>query len=285
VPDTPPWGQNPGSSSSTTTSPRTGLWDLGGLDPDTPIIIQRGTGMSAGDRRHLGIGDQITAEQSATPPVAALPRPITDKDPAGILGDLVKRPITLFASDPKGYLQFQQALFAAGFYGATPASSIPWGSDPQGTTYDAWKKVLIAAQQAQSAGLQVTPDELLLDAAKRHQAATAGASVPKPGLVIQYSDPAVLRGLVQQAAQASLGRNLSAAQVNTFVNEFHAQEAAYSKKLYSAQQDTSGQQFELTQPNPSAQAQEFVDQGNPSEEGGQLLASYVGRLQAMLNGG
>jgi hypothetical protein len=248
-------------------------------------MIAHGTGMSAASRSHLGIGDQTTAAQSATLPVTALPRPVTDKDPAGTLGDLVKRPIQLFGSDPKGYLQFQQALFAAGFYGATPASSVPWGSDPQGTTYDAWKKVLIAAQQAQSAGLQITPDELLLDAVKRHQAATAGADVPKPGMVIQYSDPAVLRGLVQQAAQASLGRNLSAQQVNQFVQEFHAQEAAFSKKAYSAQQDTSGKEFDLTQPNASAQAQEFVSQGNPTEEGGQLLASYAGVLQHMLSGG
>ena len=53
----------------------------------------------------------------------------------------------------------------------------------------------------------------------------------------------------------------------------------------AAQQDTSGKEFDLTQPNASAQAQEFVSQGNPTEEGGQLLASYAGVLQHMLSGG
>ena len=129
----------------------------------------------------------------------------------------------------------------------------------------------------------MTPDEIIDQAITEHQAAQATA--PKPGMAIQTTDPAVLRGLVQQAAQASLGRNLSADQVNRFVEEFHAQEQAYSKQAYAAQTDQSGKSFNLTQPNATAQAQEFVDQGNPTEEGGQLLASYVGRLQQMLSGG
>jgi hypothetical protein len=229
--------------------------------------------MSAQARSHLGIGDQITAEQSASPPIT------------GSAADLVKYPITLYGSDPKAYLQLQQALYAAGFYGSTPASSIPWGSDPQGTTYDAYKKVLIATQQAQAVGLDITPSEMLSDAVKRHQAATAGATVPKPGLVIQQSDPAVLRGLVQQAAQEALGRNLSADEVNSFVESFHRQEAAYSKKSYEAQQNTTGSTFTLTQPDANAQAKEFVEGGHPQEAGGQDLAGYIGVLQSLLNGG
>ncbi len=232
--------------------------------------------MSAGSRRRLGIGDQATAEQSATPPVT------------GSAGDLVKYPITLYASDPKGYLQLQQALYAAGFYGATPASSIPWGSDPQGTTFDAYKKVLIAAQQAQAAGYNITPTDLLTDAVKRHQAAQAGIPAAKNPLIIQYSDPAVLRGIVQTAAQEALGRNLSADEVDSFIQSYHRQEAAFAKKNYEAQQDTTGGTHSfngLSEGSAEAQAKEFVQGGHPQEAGGQDLASYVGVLQQLLNGG
>jgi len=267
-----PFPVNTGDSSGSS-SPRTGLWDLSGLDEKNPIIVRGATGMSAQSRSHLGIGDQATAEKSAAPPIT------------GSAADLVKYPITLYGSDPKQYLQLQQALYAAGFYGSTPASSIPWGSDPQGTTYDAYKKVLIATQQAQAAGFNITPTEMLSDAVARHKAATAGAQVPKPGLVIQQSDPAVLRGLVQQAAQEALGHNLSKDEVNGFVESFHRQEAAYSQKAYAAQQNSTGATFQLTQPDASAQAKEFVEGGHPTEAGGNRLADYVGVIQSLLGNG
>jgi hypothetical protein len=245
------------------------LWDLSGLSTD-PIITQAASHFNGINR--LDPGDRAIAERSTA-------------EQNGLPSDLVKYPIDLYAKDPKAYLALQQQLYQGGFYGSTPASSIPWGTDPAGSTYDAYKKVLIAAQQAQAIGHSLTPDQVLAQAIQQHQAAAAAGPSGKPGMVVQYSDPAVLRGLVQQAAQASLGRNLSTEQVNAFVNEFHAQEAAFSKKNYAAQLDQTGKEFDLTQPNAAAQAQEFVDQSNPKEEGGQLLASYVGRLQQMLSGG
>jgi hypothetical protein len=256
---------------SSSSSPRTGLWDLSGLDPKSPIFARVGGRFSG--TSHLEGADRAIAEKSAVTPIT------------GSVADAVKYPIDQYTKDPAGYLKLQQAMFAAGFYGSTPASSIPWGSDPQGSTYDAWKKVLIATQQANAVGLDITPTDLLDDAVKRHQAATAGAQIPKPGLVIQQSDPAALRGLVQQAAQEALGRNLSTEEVNSFVDSFHRQEAAYSKKAYAAQQDNTGSTFQLTQPDANAQAKEFVEGGHPQEAGGQDLASYVGVLQQLLNGG
>jgi hypothetical protein len=260
-------GQANGVANGTDIYGQRGLWDLSGLN-NNPIINQHGLGADNPRGANVPAGDQKKYGHTVD---YSLPE------------DAVKLPISLYSTDPKKYLQLQQRLFQGGFYGATSASSIPWGSDPTGSTYDAYKKALVAAQQAQYIGNPMTPDEIIDQAITEHQAAQATA--PKPGMAIQTTDPAVLRGLVQQAAQASLGRNLSADQVNRFVEEFHAQEQAYSKQAYAAQTDQSGKSFNLTQPNATAQAQEFVDQGNPTEEGGQLLASYVGRLQQMLNGG
>lgn len=256
-------GQANGVDSS---SAQKSLWDLNGLDNTKEITYQYQPALGVNNPRAANIpeGDQ---EKSLKPEV------------------LMRRPIEYYYKDPAKYLEFQQRLFAGGFYGATPASSIPWGSDPQGTTLDAWKKVLIAAQQAQTAGYNLTPDQVLQQGIEQHTAAVKNAPVSKPALIVQYSDPAVLTGLVQQAAQASLGRNLSKDEVNRFVQEFHAQEAAYSKKNYQAQLDQTGKTFNLTQPNPQAQAEQFVEQGHPQEAGGQLLAGYVAQLQSMLNGG
>jgi hypothetical protein len=201
---------------------------------------------------------------------------------------LVQYPIKLYASNPGEYLQLQQALFAAGFYGSTSATSIPWGSDPQGTTYDAWKKVLIAAQQAQQAGYDITPTDLLNDAVKRHQAAQKGIPVPKNPLIIQQTDPAVLRGVAQTAAQAALGRNLSADEVNSFVEEYHKQEAAIAKQNYTAQNDQTGGTHtieNLTEGSAQAMAEEEIQKNHPAEAGGQQLAGYIGVLQQMLSGG
>lgn len=270
----------PTGDSSSGTPARTGLWDLSGLDQKTPILIQHG-GVPT---KHLDPGDAAIA--SKYQPVSALPG--TPPEGSGLLGDLVKRPIQLYGTDPQAYLQFQQALFAAGFYGSASASSIPWGSDPQGTTYDAWKKVLIASQQAQSAGIDITPDELLTDAVKRHQAAQKGIGIPKSPLVIQQTDPATLRGIAQQAAQDALGRNLSTDEVNQFVEAYHRQEAAISKQTYQASQDTSGGTHvinNLTDGSAKAQAEEMVEKAHPVEAGANRLAQYVGVLQQLLSGG
>ena len=266
-------GQANGVSSD---SAQKSLWDLSGLDtsPGKVITYQY--------EPHLGPNNPRAAN---IPGEVDNPKNPGDQTQSVAPQVLMRRPIEYYYKDPAKYLDFQQRLFAGGFYGATPASSIPWGTDPQGATLDAWKKVLIAAQQAQSSGYNITPDQILQQGIEQHQAAIKNAPVSKPGMIVQYSDPAALTGIVQQAAQASLHRNLSPDEINRFIQEFHAQEAAYSKKNYQAQLDTTGKEFDLTQPNAQAQAEQFVQQGHPAEAGGELLASYMAQLQSMLNGG
>jgi hypothetical protein len=261
------------------------LWDLGGLqttDPKTgqPSLIMTGLPTRPrGASRQLDPYDRENQQSQFNAEAAPVLRtPL----------ELVQYPIKLYASNPAEYLQLQQALFAAGFYGSTPASSIPWGSDPQGTTYDAWKKVVIASQQAQQAGYNITPTDLLNDAVARHKAAQKGIAVPKAPLIIQQTDPAVLRGVAQTAAQAALGRNLSASEVNSFVEEYHKQEAAISKQNYEAQQDQTGGTHtitNLTEGSAQAMAEEEVKKNHPVEYQGQQLAGYIGVLQQLINGG
>lgn len=266
------WDPSQSGGSSTTTAATT-LWDLGGLDKSKPITIGYGSKTEA--KRVAGSSldpyDRETAQSTATSPSLGLP------------ADLVKQPITLYSTDAKAYLAFQQALYAGGFYGSMSTQSIPWGSDPTGATFDAWKRVLIAAQQAQSAGLSITPQQVLERGIQQRKDAGTGA-VPKAPLVIQTTDPATLTGLVQRAAQDALGRNLSKEEVGKFIASFHSQEQAFSRKKYAAEQDTTGKTFEFTSPDPTAQATEFVEGGHPTEAGGNKLADYVGVLQQLIGG-
>ena len=273
APKQPDGGWDPsagGDSAGTTGSARTTLWDLNGLNEKVPIIVDYGSSMTAASRSRLDPYDRDLAERSATPAVPGLP------------ADLVKRPIQLYATDPKAYLDFQRALFAGGFYGSSSPTSIPWGSDPTGATYDAWKRVLTAAQQAQASGLNVTPEQVLAQGVAQHKAATAAG--PKNPLVIQQTDPAVLRGLVQRAAQSSLHRNLSDAEVASFVRAFHEEEAAYSKRRFAAQEDQTGGTHTLVAPDASAQAEEFVQGGHSAEASNEREADLIGVLQQMLGG-
>lgn len=246
------------------------LWDLGGLSSD-PIIDTQGISGDNPRLANLPAADVKNRKELQTRFHATLPQ------------DAVALPIKLYSTDPKKYLELQQRLFQGGFYGATPASSIPWGTDPAGLTYDAYKRALAAAQQAASIGHPMTPDEIIDQGIKDHQAAKAAG--PQSGQVIQLTDPAALRGVVQLAAQAALNRNLSKDEVDRFVQEFQAQQIAYGKQLNAAQADQTGKTVTLTQPDPTAQAKEFVEQGHPAEQGGELLASYADKLISMLNGG
>lgn len=263
----PAQGGAPGTG-STTTSAQKSLWDLNGLNPDTPIIVSYGSKTP----KNLDPYDTQIADASR----AAQP---------GKAGDLVKRPITLYGSDPKAYLALQQALFAGGFYGSTPVGSIPWGTDPQGATYDAWKKVLVAAQQAQDSGINVTPDQILQQGIKEHTAAKAAEPVPKNPLAIQLTDPSQIASSAQSAAQAVLGRNLSDEEVMHFISEYHAAETTYSKQAYETNNDQTGGTHVLTQPSLSGTIDTELHQKHGTEIAGNNLSDYVRALEQMVGGG
>jgi hypothetical protein len=265
-------GTTPGTGAGSS-SARTSLWDLNGLNEKVPIIIQYGE-RDAARRvpRQLDPYDREGAIAQRSSPTPGMP------------ADLVKRPILLYGQDPKAYLAFQQALYAGGFYGSASPNSIPWGSDPTGSTYDAWKRVLAATQQAQSAGINLTPEQVLQQGVEQHTAAQKGMPVPKNPLIIQQSDPATLAGIVQQAAQDALGRNLSDGEVQSFVKSFQQQEAAYSKRRYNATEDQSGGTHTLVAPDPEAQAERFVEKGHGGEADSEDAADYIGVLYNLLGG-
>lgn len=268
-----PWpptgGPAAGSGGTTTTSgsAQTSIFDIPtGLKPDSQITTDYGR-----TRRDLpGRLDQYDrqiAEKSLRPPVV------------GRLEDALKEPITAFAKDPKKYLNLQRALFAAGFFGDTPEKSIQWGAGVE-QTMAAWRRVIIATAQAQAAGQSLTPVDVMNRAleGRKASAGPGGAS-----LVRQHEDPKAVAGILQRAAQASLGRNLSTAEVEHFISEYRSAEDAYYTQGEKA--DVTPGIHNLTKPDLEAQADAFVQGGHGTEMAGESMGAYADALLRMVEGG
>jgi hypothetical protein len=121
---------------------------------------------------------------------------------------------------------------------------------------------------------RLTPEQYLAQTLKLGGAALNAGPTRAP-LTINYSDPAALRGTLQQAAQAALGRDLSKGELEKFVHAFHGKEAAAQKANYN----NAGS---ATQPDAGGEAKDFVDQGFTMEEGQRRGATFVDSLNQML---
>lgn len=267
TPPQPDGGWNPdqayGQATSTTGSGQTDIWNLPTKLAGQNIIVDYGHHVAKGLARHLP-GEDVAA--NTAPPSS------------GSLEDLMGQPIKLFSSAPKDYLALQRALFQAGYYGSTPYGSIAWGSYTN-QTVDAWRQLLVHTAQAQSQGINATPNDIL------HQSANNRVSTPKsPGpLIVQHGDPKVVAGFLQQAAQSSLGRNLSDQEVAHFISEYRTAETAYYEKAQQATNAPAGR-FDLTKPSPEADAQSYVAEQHPTEAAGNDMGDYVRQLESMLGG-
>lgn len=261
-------GWDPAKDAPTTASSGSaskGIWDLGDLDPKTPITIDYGNPYSR-------MPKQLPAEdrdQASRAPSIGLP------------ADLLKQPIRLFAQNKDGYLILQHALFDGGFYGTASSTSIAFGAGID-ATLTAWRRALTATAQAQSAGLNLTPEDVIRQAAEDRRKAAGKA--PTGPLIVEHEDPHALAGMLQQAAQAALGHDLSDQEVEHFISEYKSAEDAYYKQRLVASNATAGR-VDLTRPDPSAQAKSFVQGEHGTEAAGDNLANYVGALEGMLKGG
>lgn len=201
------------------------------------------------------------------------------------------------AYDPKRVGQFralQVALYRGGMYGSKKPEDVlsgTWDTDTADALSKAIRGYLQVADQDDGAGVPISFDEYVTNVSKGRDAAGKAAqeATPKKPLVYDLDDPAEIAGQVQQAAQSSLGRNLSDAEVQHFVSEFMAQQRAYQKKLYDVEQGftsgaVSGGTFEVNQPDLEGQAEQYVKTGREDEIGGNQLADYVGAIQQLLGG-
>lgn len=271
MPPTPDDGgfhpENHTAGDSTTGSAQASLFDTGSLDTSKPIVIDYGSHPSRALAKHLPTEDRT-------------------RDPTIVPGidfqSLLTRPVTYFAKDKAAFLDLQRRLFLGGYYGAASEASIPWGSFTS-ATQQAWLHLLEATQMAQVAGQDMTPDNVL-DAAVTARQANAPAGAPPSPLLIQHEDPKAIAAALQQAAQSTLGRDLSDAEVEHFISEYKAAEDAYGRQRQTAQDATTGQRVDLTAPDLSGEASAFVKAGHSAEAGQQQGADYISALEQMIGG-
>jgi hypothetical protein len=257
-----------GAGSTTTSSAKRDIFGTTEEDAARVLIVRQG-------KRGGGFQGKYNLDPYDRPGAA---QPTPNTPPAeSTYGDQLRYPVEEFAKDPKGYLDLQRRLFAAGFYGSKDPASIPWGQDVAGTI-DAWRKVLELSLQSAETGNPLTPEEVL----RRGAAAGKAGGAPPKSLIIDYTDPEQVAGVVQRAAQASLGRNLSDEEIQHFVSEFRVAETDYAKARYKGETDTTGGTFEVSRPDLGDRANDFVEQGHETEIGGNRMADYVSALERML---
>lgn len=247
---------------STSSSAQKSIFDTGRLETDLPITIDYGSRAAPGLARHLPQEDRV--------------RPVATGKPE----DLLTRPANWFAKDKKAFLELQQRLYIAGYYGAASKDSIPWGSFTA-ATQEAWLHLIEATQMAQKAGQKLTPDDVLDQGVEGRQANAAKA--PDSPLLIQHQDPKAIGAALQQAAQSALGRDLSPQEVEHFISEYKLAEDAYGRQRKTANDAITGR-VDVTAPDLTGEAQSFVREQHGAEAGAQNAGDYVGALEQMIGG-
>lgn len=191
----------------------------------------------------------------------------------------------LYATNRAGYIALQQRLYQAGFYGSASPNAVGIGSYNE-QTVSAYRQAVLSAAQLVDSGTPVTFDELLDQ--KDPAAAARGQKQIQPGFVAQYSDPQTVAAIAQQAAQTTLGRNLSTDEVKAFVAEFHTAEQKWNSNqkaagtTAAAGKDTS----QTSAPSAPAAADQFVQQGGRgTEAAGNKMADYVNVIRQLVGGG
>lgn len=244
-------------------SARKSIWDLAELENVTAIMVERGRSRQDLPRQL----DPYDREQAITPPTLSKPE------------DQLKLPVKYFSKDPKAYREFQRGLFEAGYYGSKSWESIAGAALDE--TLTAWGKVLVATAQAQATGEPLTPADIIQRAIEGRRSALKDK--PAEPVIRQHEDPHAVAGIIQQAAQASLGRNLSQAEVEHFVSEYRAAEDAYYRTAEHAAV-TPGVS-DLTKPDLQSRAEDFVTAGHGTEAAANDMSDYVGALENLLGGG
>lgn len=336
-----PWqvdvGNGVGTGSTSSSSPDT--WGLGDL-ADTVLVTNRyKTSQRVTYTPHQVDGDTYdprypTIERGKKTKRFSGYKPETTSE------NLVTSLITQASKDPKGFIQTQRALFAAGFYGSTKAEDVRWGQWDDETEDAAAKAVSGFAKKQtgdQLAGVAVddfasylnkqvqasveskqkygsgetgleTPAERLareqaearqevldqFDAAKQELKAQAPTQIQNT-----WTDPDALASTVQASAQASIGRNLTDDEIRSFIGVFQREESAYNQAKYQAEATKQGvhltdsghiystnnpvnNQADVTAPDATAEAEQFVQQRMGQEAAGQSAAGYVNVLSSLI---
>jgi hypothetical protein len=248
-----------------------------------------GLGTKADSRIFLGVNQPPLDGRRDAPAIFRANEVPMPKPPPGGYGPQTRSALEamqelpkLYAANRAGYIALQQRLYQSGFYGSASPQAIGVGSYNE-QTVAAYRAAVLAAAQLADSGTPVTFDELLDQ--KDPAAAGRAQKQVQPGFIAQYSDPQTVAAIAQQSAQAALGRNLSTAEVKTFVAEFHQAEQRWNSNQKTAAQTAAGGKDTATTPAPSASAaaDQFVQQGGRGTEAtGNRLADYAGIIESLV---
>lgn len=270
----PDFDEISGAATSSSTA-KTDIWNIPDDLRGKTLITDYGYKYDGGTNGRLAPEDVAYKQQASLGSRAILGVDPQTKVPGGPYA----LPISMYGENPKGYLELQRALFAAGYFGSKSSKSIAWGADTA-STMEAWTALLRDTVQQQSLGQNVTWQDMLDRALKSTKA--GGTATEKPPLVLDYTDPEQVAGVVQRAAQASLGRNLSGEEIEHFVSEFRAAETTYAKDRYAASTDVKGGTHTMSQPSLEGRADAYVQEGHGTEIAGNNMADYVRAIEQML---
>jgi hypothetical protein len=173
-------------------------------------------------------------------------------------------------NDPLGFAAFQKELAASGFFGSATKVYGGWNGQTETAIADAMSQYL---KVSEGAGVALSFRDFL-----SHQAAAntginggGGGSGSGSGLpsTPTLADPDTLKLAAQKAAQAALGRNLSAGELSNFVDQFHAEQtSAYQSAL-------KGQGTNVDKTDPRGSAIKFVASTNSQEFGQHQAEGYA----------
>lgn len=263
---------------------KTDIWNLPGDLNGKTIITQYGQRVPKGLSQRLDPHD-VEQQQTSQQVTLGVEKDPNDPTGPGIPSGPYALPINMYSTNPKGYLQLQQALFAAGYFGSKSAATVRWGADTS-STMDAWTQLLRDTIQQQSLGHNVTWEDVLKNSAANAKSAQSGTTPQNP-TVTQFTDPQTVKAQVQQASQASLGRNLSDKELEVFVSEFHAAQEKFGQQtaeINAAQTAGTGGHFDATQPELTGEADQYVKDTFGTEIAGNNLSDYVRALESMVGG-
>lgn len=259
LPDgTPDYGRAAGQA-QTTVSGRVSIWDIPtGVDPNKPIWFDIGHGETNDPSLDLRTGKTSVNSSPTSTQILASPTKI------------MRQYAAMSANDPGSFLALQKLL-----------ASGPWGTVHENGAFDHSTEAALGNAMAQylklshGAGVAMSFSEYLQKTAATAQAlggdgTSLGSGQQQPHITL--ADPAQIRDATQNAAQAALGRGLSAKELDKFVTEFQNQQI-------QNQTDTYVQQTKLP-----GEAMAFVQKENPQAFHDNQRAAFLDQLVNLLGG-
>lgn len=186
-------------------------------------------------------------------------------------GQFMQRFANWSISDKSQFIDMQNRLFKAGFYGSHQPAKGAFTVADQQAMMTALSGYVSIVNNGTSNG--ITFDQYLASVIAGGGLNGGGGGPTRAPL--QLTDPTQLEGALQQASQSALGRDLSKSELSHFVAAFHGLERnAYNQ---------AGAGHTVTPPDISGQAKNAVDTRHAAEEGQRLQATYMDVIDQLLN--